>query len=160
MAMVNSPSDPPNYPVPAQFSLRTLFVFLTLAAIVTAAFVWGQFAGIFTYLACLLLLMSYWRHLTLRHLIDQPDPPPHLRLTDPASVTLATIGIATAAAIAFCCTCSVVQVPFVGMVAANDEKGIAAANRMFNAGLLMSIPCGTLAALLIFWGFWPRSRPS
>jgi hypothetical protein len=159
-AMMQSTSHPPREPTPGQFSLRTLFALLTLAGIVTAAFIWGQFTGIFTYLACLLLLLSYWRHRALRHLIDQPDPPSHLRLTDPALVTLATIGIAAAAAIVFCCTCSVVQIPFVGMVAENDESGLAAANRIFNTGLLLSIPCGTLAALFIFWGFWPRSRPN
>jgi hypothetical protein len=90
-------------------------------------------------------------HIVVRHLPTQKRA---------NLVTLATIGIAAAAAIVFCCTCSVVQIPFVGMVAENDESGLAAANRIFNTGLLLSIPCGTLAALFIFWGFWPRSRPN
>ena len=160
------PRMQPSSPIPGelsarQFSLRMLFAVLTLASLVAAAFALGRgpFPGIFTYLAGLLLLLSYWRHCTLRSLIDRPDPPPHLRLADPGLIVLATIGTALAAAVAFCCTCTAAQLPFVRGIAFGDPEQAAAAERLFHAGLLFSIPCGTLAVAFVYWAFWPRSTP-
>jgi hypothetical protein len=143
---------------PGQFSLRALFVLMSLAALVTAAFVWDEFAGIITYLGCLLLVLSVARHRARQRLVDRPNPPAHLRFSDPDVFLLATIGVSLAAGIAFCCTCSFAQAPFARIVEVGDQAGVAAANRLFRLRLLVSIPLGTAAAACVFWLFWPRGQ--
>ena len=141
------------------FSLRTLFVLVTLTAVVSAAFVWDEFAGIFAYLGCLVLVMMVWRHRALQSLLGRPDPPTHLRLAGPDTVVLASIGIALAAAVAFCCACSFAQLPLVlSQESAATSEELARARLAFRMGLLVSIPIGTVAALLVYALFWPRDH--
>jgi hypothetical protein len=136
------------------FSLRTLFVLVTLAAVSLGAFVWDEMAGIFVYLGCLILVLMVWRHRALRALLDRPNPPAHLRLAGPDTMVLASVAIALLAAIAFCFA----QAPFVYYEPAADQ--LAQAKSTFRIGLLGSIPLGTCAALVVYWLFWPREFES
>lgn len=140
------------------FSLRTLFVLVTLAAVSLGAFVWDEMAGIFVYLGCLILVLMVCRERALRALLDRQNPPAHLRVADPETLLLASVGIALAAAIAFCCTCSFAQSPFVYIEPAAEQ--LAQAKSTFRIGLLASIPLGTCAALVVYWLFWPREFES
>jgi hypothetical protein len=134
-----------------------LFILVSLAALVTAAFVWDEFAGIFSYLGCLLLFLSVARHRARIRLVDGPNPPAHLRISDPAGLILATMGISLAAGIAFCCTCSFAQAPFFYMGVPGSPE-LDKARTAFRLGLLGSIPLGTASAVFVFWLFWPHSQ--
>src|SRR5262245_10482136 len=143
------------------YSLRTLFALVTLAAVSLGAFVWDEMAGIFVYLGCLILVLMVWRQRALRALLDRPNRPAHLRLTGPDTVVLASVGIALAAVVAFCCTCSFAQPPLVYFeYPQQSRQEMALARAAFRMGLTVSIPIGTCAALVVYWLFWPREFES
>ena len=142
---------PDKPPAPLRFSLRTLFAITTLVAVVAACFVWNEFAGVWAYLGCLTLVLAVVRVRAARRRSDADrlsgaPPVPWLLLV------LVSGGVALAGAVAFCATCSVVQVPFVRMVTADQMPDAAA---LFRRGLLVSIPLGTAALAFVYLLTWP-----
>jgi hypothetical protein len=143
-----------------QFSLRTLLVVMTLVGIVAAAFANDLLCGIFTYLGGWIVFLGYWRgraeQYRLQSLAHEESPQRQSRLR---AAALAMIAVPVAAGIAFCCTCSVAEAPFVRMTAVGSPEA-AAAQSLAIRGFFVSIPLGTAALLFIYWATWPRSsRP-
>ena len=136
-----------------RYSLRTLLVILTLAAIVAAGFALNTIGGIFIYLGCLLLFMFTWRLKTACRVADA-NPGANLNPWTPHLIVLSCFGIAVAAAATFCCTCTVVQAPFTDFMYQPAHAPVAEAK--FHRGLWISMPIGTAAAMLIFWLSWPQ----
>jgi hypothetical protein len=136
-----------------RFSLRTLFVLVTLAAIVAAGFAWHPVPGIFIYLACFTLVASILRARAACRRIDAiraaGGPPGSVG----SLVVAAGVGVALAAAIAFCGMCSVAQSPFFALHATPER--LPEVERTFARGLLVSIPVGTIAAVFVYTLTWP-----
>jgi hypothetical protein len=129
---------------PLRFSLRTLFAITTLVAVVVACFAWNAGAGIFGYLGCLILVLAVVRsraEIRRRAAIVADGGPPA------SAALMIFVGsiLALAGAIAFCATCSVVQVPYVDFVPRGRD-----ADRLFRQGLLISIPLGTVAMAFVY----------
>ncbi len=139
-----------------QFSLRTLLVVMTLVGIVAAAFAIDLMCGVFTYLGCWIVFLGYWRRRAeqdkLQSLAHEDFPQRQSRLQ---AAALATIAVPVAAGIAFCCTCSVAEVPFFRMAAESTPQA-AAAQTLAIRGFFVSIPIGTAALLFIYWATWPK----
>jgi hypothetical protein len=140
-------------PKPIRFSLRTLFLIVTLISIVCAGFAWNPFAGIFVYLGCFTLIASYYRGLAACRRYDAICA----ARGDPGTATGVIVGagilVALAGAIAFCGTCSFAQAPFFALHASPDKVGDT--EEMFVRGLLVSMPLGTFAAILVYTLTWP-----
>ena len=147
--------NPPTEPQPVRFSLRTLFIVVTLVAIVFAGFASNPLAGILVYLACFTLVASFLRGRAACRRYDAIGASGR----DPGSVAVVVIaagaGVALAAAIAFCGTCTIAQLPFVGLLVPADETG--ESGKMFARGLFASIPLGTFAAIFVYVLTWPRT---
>jgi hypothetical protein len=149
-----SDSQPPRRDL--QFSLRTLLVVMTLIGLIAAAFLWNELAGIFTYLACLTLLVGIWRGRAAHANIKPAPGETGMEYAGRRDVAVMISGFASlAAAIAFCCTCTAAQLPFTSFMVTEDQA--AAALARFRVGLFASIPIGTAAALFVYWLTWPKS---
>jgi hypothetical protein len=138
-----------------RYKLRTLLIVLALAGLVAAGFAINPLIGTLAYVGCLLLFLSAFR---LRVACQLADASPDARNNPwtPHVILLTCLGVAGAAFVAFCATCTVVQLPFTTWLV--SEERAQKARLMFQLGLCISLPVGTAAAALVYWLSWPRIR--
>ena len=143
-----------------RYRLRTLMIVTTLASVTAAGFAVDEGVGILVYLACLLLFLTAHRTTAIfrqKHadsLVTGIYYP-----IDPVLGFMSAIAVALAAAIAFSGTCLVAQTPIVVIYCRPGDADQAVAR--FRLGLyFFSLPIGTLAAIVVYRAFWPRSNAS
>lgn len=131
-----------------RFRLRTLIALTVLAAIVAWRFSFDFGVGILTYIGCLFVTVIVTRMVAAQRFAQPGNDPKEVLLPDPVVIFFVSLAVALAAAIAFCATCSAIQLPFTFKP------------EIVHLGLFLSIPLGTLAALLVYWLTRPRPPAS
>jgi hypothetical protein len=137
-----------------RYRLRTLLAITALCAVVAAFFAFDLMAGILSYIACLSLFMLIWRTRLVYQALDLL-PPASADLFLALRVLGGGLAIALAAGIAFCTACTLAQAPFTDIMVAKNQA--AEAEVKFKAGLWLSLPLGTIAALYVYWLSWPHA---
>ena len=136
-----------------RYRLRTLLMVSALAGLVAAGFTVNPLVGTLTYVGCLLLFLSAFRLRVVCRLADASRDARYNPWT-PYVLLLTSFGVAGAAFLAFCATCTVAQLPFTSwLVTAQEAQRV---RQIFQLGLWISLPVGTAAAALVYWLSWPR----
>jgi len=150
-----------------QFSLGTLLVVVTLACVVAAAWASDLFYGILAYLICLLLCLGWLRVRAEHRFQVRLDTELHLEhfLRFSNGVMLAA-GIALLAGFAFFGVMFVVDQIFLRLTVSPiriwmrnaSQDDIMRFVQVRTAVVIGTVPLSTLAAMLVYWLMWPKSK--